>query len=86
VAALSRTLESMVYRDTRQERVSVPPEAARVRAFLYDHAVVLSEELDDRGGWLLEVDIDPAQWGRLGQLREFGRCRVADDRSVALAN
>jgi len=78
VAALSEAMESLIFSDTRHERVRVPPEAARVRAFLYERAVVLSEAFDDRGAWLLEVDIDDAQWGRLGQLREFGRCRVID--------
>jgi 50S ribosomal subunit-associated GTPase HflX len=76
-AAVPKLWKSMVFRDTRHERVSVPPEAARIRAFLYERAVVLSEEFDDRGGWLLEVDIDDAQWGRLGRFHEFGQCRVA---------
>ncbi|HSH44039.1 MAG TPA: ribosome rescue GTPase HflX [Arenicellales bacterium] len=79
VAGLADLLQSQVFRDTRQERVRVPPEAGRVRAFLYDHAVILSEEVDERGGWLLEVDIEAAQWGRLGRLDEFGRCRVMAD-------
>lgn len=78
VGELSEALQSLVFRETRHERLRVPPSAARVRAFLYDRAVVVSEEFDDRGGWLLEVDIDDAQWGRLGQLREFGKCRVID--------
>jgi len=83
VAGLAGLLQSLVFRDTRQERVRVPPEAGRVRAFLYDHAVVLSEEVDERGGWLLEVDIEAAQWGRLGRLDEFGRCRVMADADAA---
>ncbi len=87
IRALSGALESLVFRDTRHERVSVPPTAARVRAFLYDRAVVVSEKTDDQGGWVLEVDIDDAQWGRLGQLHDFGKCRVIDDALAgALAN
>ncbi len=87
IAALSEALQSLVFRDTRHQHLRVPPTAARVRAFLYDRAVVISEEFDEQGGWLLEVDIDDAQWGRLGQLREFGSCRVIEDaRGAALAN
>lgn len=83
IKALSETLQSMVFRDTRHGRVRIPPQAAKVRAFLYDRAVILSEEHDQQGGWLLEVDIDAAQWGRLGQLSEFGMCRVIDDPAPA---
>lgn len=83
IKTLSETLQSMVFRNTRHGRVRIPPQAARVRAFLYDRAVILSEEQDKQGGWLLEVDIDAAQWGRLGQLSEFGMCRVIDDPAPA---
>lgn len=83
IRILSETLQSMVFRNTRHGRVRIPPQAAKVRAFLYDRAVILSEEHDTQGGWLLEVDIDAAQWGRLGQLSEFGMCRVIDDPAPA---
>lgn len=83
ITMLSEVVESLVFRDTRHEQVRVPPQAARVRAFLYDRAVVMSEELDEQGAWLLEVDIDAAQWGRLGRLEEFAMCRVIEDAGPA---
>lgn len=78
IPALSELLEESVFRGTRHEHLRVPPQAARVRAFLYDKAVVLSEEFDDQGGWLLEVDIDAAQWGRVNRLAEFRSCSVME--------
>jgi hypothetical protein len=49
--------------------------------------VIVSEEIDDHGAWLLEVDIDSAQWGRASRLAEFHLCSVAQEADVAvLAN
>jgi GTP-binding protein HflX len=79
IEALSRALEYIVFRGSRHERLRVPPQAARVRAFLYDHSVVVHEQLDGEGGWMLDVDIDAAQWGRVGQLAEFSLCSVLED-------
>lgn len=76
IELLREALETLVFQDTRHERLRVPPQAGRVRAFVYDRAVVLSEHLDDSGTWTLDVDIDNAQWGRLEQLPEFGMCTV----------
>ncbi|MFZ0486355.1 MAG: ribosome rescue GTPase HflX [Arenicellales bacterium] len=78
IEALSTVLQDLVFRDTRRECVHVPPQAARVRAFLYDHSVVRREELDSRGGWLMEIDIEAAQWGRVARLAEFGLCSMPD--------
>jgi GTP-binding protein HflX len=78
IGALSTVLQDLVFRDTRRECVHVPPQAARVRAFLYDHSVVRREELDSRGGWLMEIDIEAAQWGRVARLAEFGLCSMPD--------
>lgn len=87
VELLREALETLVFRDTRRERLRVPPEAGRVRAFLYDRAVVLSERLDDSGAWTLDVDIDGAQWGRVEQLPEFEMCSVSETGPpAALAN
>lgn len=87
IVGLSEALESRVFCDIRRERLRVPPQAGRVRAFFYERAVIVSEEIDELGGWLLEVDIDAAQWGRAARLAEFGLCSVADHASAAaLAN
>lgn len=87
VELVREALETLVFRDTRREQVKVPPEAGRVRAFLYDRAVVLSERLDDSGIWTLDVDIDGAQWGRVEQLPEFEKCVVSESGpAAALAN
>ena len=87
IAGLSKTLESRVFRDIHREKLCVPPQAGRVRAFLYERAVIVSEEIDDHGAWLLEVDIDSAQWGRASRLAEFHLCSVAQEADVAvLAN
>lgn len=81
---LFQALEQRLFRDTRQERLRVPPWAGRVRAFVYERAVVLSEQLDDDGGWILEVDIDSAQWGRLEQLPEFEARMAGGSRAVTV--
>jgi len=80
---LAGALEKLVFRDTRKERMRVPPQAGRVRAFLYDKAVVLSERFDEDGAWLMEVDIDPAQWGRLERLPEFRMCAALSPHDIA---
>jgi len=84
IPALSELLEASVFKDTHHEQLRVPPQAARVRAFLYEKAVVLSEELDNQGGWLMEVDIDPAQWGRVSRLAEFRTCSVVTGSAASI--
>jgi len=85
--ALRQALEVLVFQDTRRRQLRVPPQAGRVRAFLYERAVVLSERLDETGTWLLDVDIDAAQWGRVEQLAEFDACTVSGHAApVELAN
>lgn len=84
ILALSELLEASVFKDTHHEQLRVPPQAARVRAFLYEKAVVLSEEFDNQGGWLMEVDIDAAQWGRVNRLAEFRACSVVTSSPASL--
>ncbi|MBS1269205.1 MAG: GTPase HflX [Gammaproteobacteria bacterium] len=83
ISGLTGALENLIFRDTRHECLRVPPQAARVRAFLFDKAVILSERFDNWGGCLLEVDIEAAQWGRLCRLAEFSMCSIVDGKSVA---
>lgn len=83
VVALAEALQELLFADTRQAHVRIPPEAARVHAFLHERAVVMEEEVDAQGAWLMRVDIESAQWGRLLQLGEFRQCRVMDDAALA---
>lgn len=50
---------------TRRQRLCLPPSAARLRARLFNLGAVYSDCQDDRGGWILEVDMDASRLQRL---------------------
>lgn len=75
---LVQAVETLVFQDTQMLRISVPPQAGKIRALLFEKAVILREKIDDLGGWVLDVDVEPAQWGRVQQFTEFSQCQVSE--------
>lgn len=42
----------------QHHRLNLPPSAGKLRAHLFDMGVVRNERCDEKGGWLMEVDIE----------------------------
>jgi GTP-binding protein HflX len=58
--------------------LQLAPGEGRLRARLFEHARVLSEEGLPAGGWRLEVEVDAQDWQRLmGRARQGGRAAAS---------
>lgn len=56
----------------REENITIPPSAAKLRAQLYQLKAVLSETINEEGGWDLKIKLSQAQRARLFAKKSFG--------------
>ena len=73
---LQQAVDEWLAKRSARYTMTIPPQAARLRALLFDHAAVQSERATDDGGWLLEVDLSEATLGRLQRTPEFEFCAL----------
>lgn len=62
-----------IFQGERERRLlKIPPNAARLRARLYELATIVNEEVNEQGEWLLEVDIKPQNLEQLRKNEGYG--------------
>ena len=57
----------------------IPAFAADVRAFLYRHANVIEEDLDQNGAWTIRAEIADSEMGRMHGFDSFESCSVVSE-------
>lgn len=67
------------------QHLRLPPEAGRLRARLYEHLNVLREAVTDKGEWLLDIELSPADLAWLRSLTDFRPEWILDAEECILA-
>jgi GTP-binding protein HflX len=71
---LRDAVQQYVNRSNRACIFHIPAVAAEVRAFLYRHANVIEEDLDQNGAWVMRVEIADSEMGRMHGFDSFKAC------------
>lgn len=82
---LQQALADRFRRHRRHYLLSLPPEAGRLRASLFEHFDVVRETAPDTGGWILELAMEPAQFAWLRQQRDFCESYLTSESESVLA-
>lgn len=82
---LLQALADHFRRHRQRHRFCLPPQAGRLRAALYERFDVISENVADTGGWMLELALEPAQLAWLRQQSDFHESYLVSDTESVLA-
>jgi len=82
---LVEALAEYFRRERVQCRLRLPPDAGRLRALLYEHLHVTQESVNDRGEWLLALELSEADLAWLHSLPDFDAGRMLEPESPRLA-
>ncbi len=65
--SLIEAVRRQLFGERRTGRVVLGPEQSRLRAELHEWRAVRHERPDERGGWIMDVELTPERWRRVQQ-------------------
>jgi GTP-binding protein HflX len=85
IELLLEALSEQYRRDRVIQHLRLPPQAGRLRARIYEHLNVLHESLTDKGEWVLDIELSPADLAWLMSLTDFSPEWMLDAQECVLA-
>lgn len=82
---LNEAIAERVNTDMVQQQLSLPAQAGRLHARLFESGVVNHEEILETGGWLMDVSLRRADWESLVKKEAVDQYIVENDSTLQLA-
>ena len=68
---LSQAMAQALECDTMHEWLTLPPQAGRVRASLFELGAVIQEQMNELGGWQLEIKMPRREFEAISRREGF---------------